>query len=336
MKHINGLQNQVINLDEKEFTAVALDIFLLQAEHNPVYKTFIGYLGIDPNDISSVSQIPFLPIELFKTERVITGDWKPEQVFTSSGTGHIGTSKHFVRELKFYEKVSQRTFENFYGPPDRYHILALLPSYLERSGSSLVHMLNHFINESGSKHSGFYSTNYGRLEKQLQALRSSTDRVVMLWGVSFALLELAENCPMELSEAIIIETGGMKGQRKEIIREELHSMLRKAFNCNQLQSEYGMAELTSQAYTLEGRFHTPPWMRVLVRDISDPFELLPSGRVGGINVIDLANIHSCAFIETQDLGEVDENGSFKVLGRMDNSDVRGCNLLWERWERWEQ
>jgi len=305
----------------------ALDIFHLQAEYNPVYKAFISYLGIDPKTISKVNKIPFLPIELFKTKKVVTGEWEPEQVFTSSGTGQSGTSKHYIQQLEFYEKISQMTFEGFYGPPDRYHILALLPSYLERSGSSLVHMLNHFINRSGSKYSDFYLSNHRRLEKQLNILRSGSDRVLMLWGLSFALLDLAEQCPMDLAGAIIIETGGMKGQRKEIIRAELHSRLQKAFNCDQVQSEYGMAELTSQAYTRDGRFYSPPWMKVLVRDISDPFENLPPGRVGGINVIDLANIHSCAFIETQDLGEVDANGSFKVLGRMDNSDVRGCNLM---------
>lgn len=333
MELFYSLQNQVINLDDKKFTAVALDIFHLQAEYNPVYKAFIDYLGIDPKTISQINKVPFLPIELFKTQKVVTGDWEPEQVFTSSGTGQNGTSKHFIQQLEFYEKISLMTFEGFYGPPDRYHILALLPSYLERSGSSLVHMLNHFIEKSGSKYSDFYLKDYKRLEHQLRMLAADGDRTIMLWGVSFALLDLAENYPMDLSRAIIIETGGMKGQRKELIREELHSRLHKAFNCNQIQSEYGMAELTSQAYTREGLFHTPPWMKVLVRDISDPFDYLPPGRVGGINVMDLANIHSCAFIETQDLGVVDENGGFKVLGRMDNSDVRGCNLLWEQGEQ---
>jgi hypothetical protein len=286
-------------------------------------------LKIDPDNISELEKIPFLPIELFKTKKVATGEWAPEQVFTSSGTGQSGTSKHYIQHLEFYEQVSQLTFENFYGPPDRYHILALLPSYLERSGSSLVHMLHHLIGKSDSKYSGFYLKDYQKLVDQLRELIAHGDRTIMLWGVSFALLDLAENHPMDLSEVVIIETGGMKGQREEIIREELHSRLQKAFNCNQIQSEYGMAELTSQAYTREGRFHTPPWMKVLVRDISDPFDYLPPGRVGGINVIDLANMHSCAFIETQDLGEVEVDGGFTVLGRLDNSDVRGCNLLWE-------
>jgi len=329
MELFNGLHSQVLNLDDKDFTAVALDIFRLQARYNPVYKSFIDYLEIDPNNISELEKIPFLPIELFKTKKVATGEWAPEQVFTSSGTGQSGTSKHYIQHLEFYEQVSQLTFENFYGPPDRYHILALLPSYLERSGSSLVHMLHHLIGKSDSKYSGFYLKDYQKLVDQLRELIAHGDRTIMLWGVSFALLDLAENNPMDLSEVVIIETGGMKGQREEIIREELHSRLQKAFNCNQIQSEYGMAELTSQAYTRKGRFHTPPWMKVLVRDISDPFDYLPPGRVGGINVIDLANIHSCAFIETQDLGEVDKNGGFTVLGRLDNSDVRGCNLLWE-------
>ncbi len=327
MELFNGLHSQVLNLDDKDFTTVALDIFRLQARYNPVYKSFIDYLEIDPNNISELEKIPFLPIELFKTKKVATGEWAPEQVFASSGTGQSGTSKHYIQHLEFYERVSQLTFGIFYGPPDRYHILALLPSYLERSGSSLVHMLNHFIENSDSKYSGFYLKDYKKLVDQLRELIAHGDRTIMFWGVSFALLDLAENHPMDLSEVVIIETGGMKGQREEIIREELHSRLQKAFNCNQIQSEYGMAELTSQAYTREGRFQTPPWMKVLVRDISDPFDYLPPGRVGGINVIDLANMHSCAFIETQDLGEVDENGGFTVLGRLDNSDVRGCNLL---------
>ncbi len=329
MEPFISLQNQVINLDGKDFDAVALRIFRLQAEFNPVYKSFIGYLGFEPKSVSSIEQIPFLPIELYKSQKVVTGVWKPEHVFSSSGTGQSGSSKHFIQRLKYYEKISQKTFEHFYGSPDRYHILALLPSYLERKGSSLVHMVNHFIKVSGSKYSDFYHSGYQRLTKQLLRLNSDQDRLVMLWGVSFALLELAERCPIDLSEVIIIETGGMKGQRDEIIREELHAKLQEAFNCRQIQSEYGMAELTSQAYAVGGQFYTPPWMKILIRDISAPFDNFPSGRVGGINIIDLANIHSCAFIETQDLGKISECGGFEVLGRIDNSDVRGCNLLWE-------
>lgn len=329
MEVLFGLPQRVINLDDKDFEQVALEVFRFQAGSNQVYRDYLGYLGINVEDVKKEDQIPFLPIELFKTRKIISGTWKPKVVFTSSGTGSGLTSKHYIQDPDFYSRVTTRIFEGFYGPPDRYHILALLPSYLERSGSSLVFMIEHFIKKSGSKYSGFYLHDYQKLKGQLQALKADSDRKIMLWGVSFALLDLAERGSLDLSGAVIIETGGMKGRREEIIREELHARLKASFGEVEIQSEYGMAELLSQAYTVTGRFRTAPWMKVKIRDISDPFDQLSSGRVGGINVMDLANIHSCAFIETQDLGEVDESGSFRVLGRMDNSDVRGCNLFVE-------
>jgi hypothetical protein len=327
MEILNGLQSKVINLDEKEFEPVALDIFHFQAHNNPVYREYIRNLAIDAQKIDRLDQIPFMPISLFKSRKVVTGNWEPQTVFTSSGTGFGPSSNHFIFDIGYYENVTLKTFEKFYGSPERYHILALLPSYLERSGSSLVHMVDHLISRSDSPGSGFYLRDYQKLTEKVYQLKSLADRKIMIWGVSFALLDLAERGPIDLSDAVIIETGGMKGQRPEIIREDLHDRLRKAFGGSEIQSEYGMAELTSQAYTKDGRFHTPSWMRVRARDISDPFDFLPAGKVGGLNVIDLSNVHSCAFIETQDLGEVDEQGTFRVLGRMDNADVRGCNLL---------
>ncbi len=323
----NGLLNSVLNLDDKDFERVALEVFEFQARENKVYQEYIKCLGIDVETVKSLVEIPFIPIALFKSKKIVTGSWPSKAVFTSSGTGASGASKHHIRSLKHYEDVSLRIFKKFYGSPEDYHIMALLPSYLDRSGSSLVHMVSHLIEESGSAHSGFYLRNYQQLTDQLRALSDTSDRKIMLWGVSFALMDLAERGPLDLSEAVIIETGGMKGQRKEMIREELHQILLRAFGGTEIQSEYGMAELTSQAYTVSGRFHPPSWMKVMVRDINDPFHQLSPGKVGGLNLVDLANIDSCAFIETQDLGEVDESGTFQVLGRIDNSDARGCNLL---------
>ena len=327
MENYKGLRQRVINMDENQFQVVALEIFRYQALHNPVYREFITHLGVNVNQVNQVEDIPFLPIEMFKRESIVTENWSAETIFTSSGTGQQQPSKHYIREVKHYEEVSLRIFKAVYDAPERYHIFALLPSYLERTGSSLVHMLDHFITQSNSKLSGFYLRDYQRLATHLQDAKDDQNRKIMLWGVSFALLEMAEQLPINLAKATIIETGGMKGQREEMIRADLHHRLRSSFNCSEIQSEYGMAELTSQAYTVNGSFITPPWMKILIRDISDPFYYLPPGRVGGINVIDLANIHSCAFIETQDLGSLEENHGFTVLGRMDNSEVRGCNLL---------
>jgi phenylacetate-coenzyme A ligase PaaK-like adenylate-forming protein len=327
MESLNGLQSRVLNLDETDFRQVALEVFHRQAVENKVYGEYLGYLGVDPNKIDQLEAIPFLPIELFKTQKIVCGSWQAETVFTSSGTGKKDVSKHYVQDLSFYAEVSLRIFEHFYGSPEHYHILALLPSYLERSGSSLVHMINHLIQKSNSIYSGFYLNDHQQLIERLQTLNAQKDRKIMLWGVSFALLDLAEMGPLDLSEAVVIETGGMKGRREEMIRPALHQTLLESFGGSEIQSEYGMAELTSQAYTVNGRFQTPGWMRIFIRDINDPFDFMPPGRVGGVNVIDLSNLHSCAFIETQDLGEVDQHGRFQILGRMDNTDARGCNLL---------
>lgn len=327
MQTNNGLLNQVINIDENQFESVALKVFQSQYQNNLVYHRFIDSLQLDTTKVSGLHEIPFLPIELFKTQKVVTGIWEPELIFTSSGTGNQVASNHYLPSAADYKGISEEIFSSFYGSAERYHILALLPSYLERTGSSLVYMLENLVDLSQSVYSGFYLHNHDRLVAQIEKVKQEDQRRLMLWGVSFALLDLAETTTIDLSDAIIIETGGMKGRREEIIREDLHQRLISSFNCKEIQSEYGMAELTSQAYTVNGRFHTPPWMHVMVRDISDPFHYLPAGQVGALNIIDLANGHSCAFIETQDLGEVGDDGSFTVLGRLDNSEVRGCNLL---------
>ena len=255
----------------------------------------------------------------------MTGEWVPEVVFTSSGTSGAATSRHYVRSLDFYLENAERTFEYFFGALKNFHFLALLPSYLEREGSSLIAMMNHFVRKSQSDVSGFYLYDVDRLMKDITQIRDG--RQIVLWGVSFALLDLAEHHPAPLP-ALLFETGGMKGRRRELTREELHETLIRAFHVRTVHSEYGMTELLSQAYTQGGsRFKAPPWMRIIGRDLTDPLTKGLLNETAGINVVDLANLHSVAFIETQDLGKVYADGSFEVLGRTDNSDVRGCNLL---------
>ena len=288
----------------------------------------MGFLGVEPGAIDRVDKIPFLPISFFKSHDVVTGNQgMPEIIFSSSGTSGSFSSRHLVPQLSFYLSNAKRNFEFFFDSLSDYHILALLPSYLEREGSSLISMVNYFIRESQSAASGFYLYNYEELLKQIKGLKND-GRKVLLLGVSFALLELAERFEVDLSHCIIMETGGMKGKRKELTREELHEFLQKKFHVKVIHSEYGMTELMSQAYSNGGGLYSPPpWMKVVVRDLNDPFQLEPMGKTGGINMIDLANLHSCAFIETQDLGKVYQNGRFEILGRFDNSDIRGCNLL---------
>lgn len=316
------------SVNEGNFEDIALQLFHFQAQNNQVYHQYLHYLNCKTDQIQSLTEIPFLPISFFKSHLIKTDFWQPEITFTSSGTTGMVTSKHEVLDLTFYLNLSEHIFTHFYGPPSDYHFLALLPSYLEREGSSLIAMMDHLIKQSKSEHSGFYLHNLDELANKLRALRRDK-RKVILWGVSFALLDLAEAYPLDLSDCIVIETGGMKGRRKEWIREELHKYLGNRFNLSAIHSEYGMTELMSQAYSRgNGYYHCPPWMKVTVRDINDPFSNV-NGKTGAIKVIDLANFHSCAFIETQDLGQIDQNGSFEVLGRLDNSDVRGCNLLVE-------
>lgn len=268
-----------------------------------------------------------MPIEVFKSQTVISGEFKPQEIFTSSGTTGMETSKHFVQELDLYTKSFRKGFELFYGPVSNYCVLALLPAYLERTGSSLVYMANDFINQSRHPLSGFYLNDLSQLAENLKKLEKENQPTLLL-GVSFALLDLAEQFPQKLSNTIVMETGGMKGRRKELTRDELHTILKRGFGLDKIHSEYGMTELLSQAYsTGDGVFNCPPWMRVLIREQSDPLSYAPAGKTGGINVIDLANIDSCSFIATSDLGRLHTNGNFEVLGRFDSSDVRGCNLM---------
>ncbi|HEY4652120.1 MAG TPA: acyl transferase [Pontibacter sp.] len=312
-----------------DFTQMALSLFRYQARHNPVYGTYLQHLHTNPDQVSSLEQIPFLPIEFFKQQKVATGEFEPEITFLSSGTTQQTRSKHYVADLQWYNQVTKYIFEHFYGPLEQYVVLALLPSYLEQGGSSLVAMADYFIQQTGQQEEGFYLHNRSQLLQTIDAA-GKQNRKVLLIGVSYALLDWAEelNGRHDFSHVTIMETGGMKGRHREMVREELHRYLKQGFGVNAIHSEYGMTELLSQGYSKgEGIFYPGQTMQILLRDLNDPFDIGNHHRSGGINVIDLANIDSCAFIETKDIGKVHENGSFEVLGRFDNSDIRGCNLL---------
>jgi phenylacetate-coenzyme A ligase PaaK-like adenylate-forming protein len=320
--------NRIFNIaSNSEFNKIAIEIFRFQAKNNFAYKSFLNLLKIDISKINSVEDIPFLPIQFFKSHKVVATNNPIEKIFLSSGTTNSNQSKHFVTNLHYYEKSYLEGFKHFYGDIEDYTILALLPSYLERDGSSLIYMVQDLIQKSNKPASGFYLNNLNELRLQLIKLNEIGEKVLLI-GVSFALLDLVEHYQFNLKNTIVMETGGMKGKRKELIREELHETLKKGFGVQQIHSEYGMTELLSQAYSNgNGIFNCPAWMKVLIRETEDPLSLLPTGKSGGINVIDLANINSCSFIATQDLGKTYENGSFEILGRFDNSDIRGCNLL---------
>jgi len=314
--------------DQSTFRAFALEVFYYQARYTTVYREYLAGLGVKPSAVRELEQIPFLPIEFFKSHTVIV-DWKKaELVFESSGTSGARSSIHHVSDASLYHKSFTKAFRLFYNEPDTYCIMALLPGYMERSGSSLVHMMQQLITESHHPDSGFYLQDLDELASLLKK-RNSDRQATILMGVSHALLDLAEQHPMKLDDHIVVmETGGMKGRRKEMIRSELHEKLKTAFGQETIHSEYGMTELLSQAYSRgNGLFRCPPWMKILVRDPNDPLTLLPAGQNGGLNVIDLANLNSCSFIATGDLGRVHGDGSFEVLGRFDHSDIRGCNLL---------
>lgn len=312
---------------EQDFNKVALEIFNFQYENNPVYRKFSDLLKIEPRQVDSIEKIPFLPIDLFKSHKVLSSKNKIQKTFTSSGTTGSKTSKHHVTDLSIYEQSFNLGFQEFYGDIKDYVVLALLPSYLEREGSSLIYMAQHFIEKSCHPDSGFYLNNLSELQSKLISLDKQGQKVLLI-GVSFALLDLSENFQFNLKNTIIMETGGMKGRRKEMIREELHSILKKGFGVSAIHSEYGMTELLSQAYSSgNGIFECPPWMKILIRDPEDAQSYLKTNSTGGINVIDLANINSCSFIATQDLGKKSENNSIEIMGRFDNSDIRGCNLL---------
>ena len=322
---MNG--DQIFSIQsEEEFEKCAIDIFKYQAKNCTVYRDFLNLLNIDIASISNVSEIPFLPIQFFKSHKIVSNDNTIEQVFLSSGTTG-SQSQHLVTDISMYEESYNRGFKQFYGNIEDYTILALLPSYLERDGSSLIYMVDDLIKKSNNTKSGFFLEN---TSKMIEIIRESleNDEKTLILGVSYALLDLVETHQFKLNDAIVMETGGMKGRRREMIREELHFELTNGFGLEKIHSEYGMTELLSQAYSKgDGVFECPPWMQILIRDTEDPLSLISNGKTGGVNVIDLANINSCSFIATQDLGKKFENGTFEILGRFDNSDIRGCNLL---------
>ncbi len=327
---MDSIKDKIFKIrSSKDFETLALEVFRYQAKNNETYSNYLNHLGIIPGNIHQPDRIPFLPIEFFKTHKVITGKAIPEKIFTSSGTTGSGTSRHYVTDISWYMESFTRTFQYFYGNPGQYCILALLPSYLEREGSSLIYMMDYLIRISKNPDSGFYLDKLDILAEKIIRLREQKQKI-LLFGVSFALLNLTEKYKPDLSGQIVMETGGMKGRGEEIIREELHEVLNKAFNTKVIHSEFGMTELLSQAYSKgDGIFHTPPWMKVQIRDGYDPLSYVEKGQSGGINIIDLANYNSCSFIETKDLGRLLPNGGFEVLGRFDSSDVRGCNLMVE-------
>lgn len=312
---------------EDEFESMALDIFRYQLKNNLIYAEFCQYLERSSSNVKEIQEIPFLPIAFFKTKKVVSTTSDPQAIFSSSGTTGQVTSSHYVTDIRLYEQSYTKGFEHFYGDISQYCILAVLPSYLERSGSSLIYMVNDLIIKSHHPESGFYLNEIDRLVDTLTLLDAKGKKVLLI-GVSFALLDIVEKHQLRLQNSIIMETGGMKGRRKELIRTELHDLLKKGFGVEVIHSEYGMTELLSQAYSKgNGIFETPPWMKFMIRDTEDPLSFMPYGKTGGINVIDLANINSCSFIATQDLGKMNEDGSFEILGRFDHSDIRGCNLM---------
>jgi phenylacetate-coenzyme A ligase PaaK-like adenylate-forming protein len=313
--------------NQKQFEKAALKVFRFQYQNNVVYREFCDFLKTDVQKVKSLEQIPFLPIQFFKSHKVVSNENPIQETFTSSGTTGMTTSKHFVTDNSLYEESYRKGFSQFYGNIEDYVVLALLPSYLEREGSSLIYMVEDLIKMTNNPESGFYLHNHDELIDKLTRLDNSGQNVILI-GVTYALLDLIEKHPFQLQNTIIMETGGMKGMRKEMIREELHEQLCQGFGITAIHSEYGMTELLSQAYSLgNGVFECPSWMQILVRDTEDALTYVAAGKTGGINVIDLANINSCSFIATQDLGKKNPNNSFEVLGRFDNSDIRGCNLM---------
>jgi hypothetical protein len=321
-------KQQVFSINsEAQFEQTAMDVFRLQAGNCVIYKQFIEGLRVDPSKVNSIGEIPFLPIEFFKSHAILSTNAPVEVTFTSSGTTGMVTSSHHVTDKTWYEDSFRNAFGLFYGDIKDYTVLALLPSYLEREGSSLIYMVDDLIKQSNNPDSGFFLYNHDELYQQLKK-QQDTQMPTLLIGVTFGLLDFIDNYKINFPELIVMETGGMKGRRKEMIREELHEVLCKGFGVTAIHSEYGMTELLSQAYSKgEGIFDCPPWMNINIRDTNDPISTLSNGKTGGINVIDLANINSCSFIATQDLGKTYADGSFEVLGRFDQSDIRGCNLL---------
>lgn len=327
MLEFNSLIERIKTIKPDQFESLALDVFKLQYQHNEVYRKWCTSLGKTPENVNELERIPFLPIEFFKSHTIMAGKWEAETTFESSGTTGADSSKHLVRDEAFYLENCRVAFEQVYGSLKDYVILALLPSYLERGNSGLVSMVNYFIQKTGSEDSGFYLNEFHLLKDKLLQLHT-TGKKVLLWGVTFALLDFAESYSIDFPELIIMETGGMKGRREELVRTEVHEKLRSAFGVESIHSEYGMTELFSQAYSKgDGVFEPSHTMRVIGRDVNDPLSYPSSNKTTALNIIDLANFYTCSFIETKDLGSVDMEGRFEVKGRMDNSDLRGCNLL---------
>jgi phenylacetate-coenzyme A ligase PaaK-like adenylate-forming protein len=319
---------ELYKINESNFNIKALDLFNYQYFNNPVYNRYANLIKKTPESVKNIIDIPFLPVSLYKTEKILTGNATISRCFYSSGTtDKTARSKHYVTDLKLYEDVFTEIFRQQYGDPSDYIILALLPSYEENKDSSLLYMVNALIKMTGSDASGFLSNDHEIFLKNLPTYRTSKKKLLVI-GVAHALIELAEKFKPDLSGFIVMETGGMKGRRAEMVKSEMHGYLKSAFNIATVHSEYGMTELLSQAYSKEnGIFECPSWMKVLIRQVSDPFDIRKEGR-GAINVVDLANIDSCAFIEIEDLANLQPSGKFEILGRMDNSEIRGCNLLY--------
>jgi len=323
---MNPIQGIFSVSDDADFRRKALEIFRFQYDRNPVYKRFCDLTDRPPQSVKRIEDIPFLPVEFFKYFPVVSAPPPYDAVFESSGTTGMQRSRHYVKDLQIYRQSYATVFEMFYGPPSDWVILALLPSYLERNNSSLIHMMRDLVSRARPG-SGFYLYNYDALYRRLQQSMDSGEKI-LLFGVSFALWDFAERYRPRLSNTVVMETGGMKGRKREPVREELHALLKEYFGISSVHSEYGMTELLSQAYSYgEGLFSSPPWMRVLIRDTEDPFDFTGPGKTGGINIIDLANVYSCSFLATRDLGKMHSDGRFEILGRFDNSDIRGCNLL---------
>ena len=322
------MDKNIFNISsENDFTKVALDVFKYQFENNKTYRSFCDLLNVHPSDINLLAQIPFLPIQFFKSRKILSSNDEIQEIFTSSGTTGSITSQHFVTDIELYKESYLNGFTHFYGDIKDYVVLALLPNYLERNGSSLVFMVNDLIQKTNQSESGFYLHNLDELTQKLIKLDENGQKIILI-GVSFALLDLIEKHQFSLKNTIIMETGGMKGRRKELVRAELHEVLKNGFGVTKIHSEYGMTELLSQAYSNgNGIFKTPPWMKILIRDTEDALTILPNQKPGGINIVDLANYNSCSFIATQDLGKINENGTFEIIGRFDNADIRGCNLM---------
>jgi phenylacetate-coenzyme A ligase PaaK-like adenylate-forming protein len=322
------MQKAIFNLqNQEEFRELTFKVFKHQFQNNKLYRSFCDLLYVHPSDVHKIEDIPFLPIQFFKSRKVVASLDEVDEIFTSSGTTGSVTSKHFVTDINVYKKSYLKGFAHFYGNIEDYVVLALLPNYLERKGSSLVFMVDDLIKKTKNSDSGFYLNNLDELAKKLIKLENTKQKILLI-GVSFALLDLVEKQQFKLKNTTVMETGGMKGRRKELIREELHRILQNGFGVDKIHSEYGMTELLSQGYSNgNGVFQTPPWMQILTRDTEDALTINPIGKNGGINVIDLANYNSCSFIATQDLGKVHKNGTFEIIGRFDNSDIRGCNLM---------